>query len=84
MSNPLYQEMMNQMGPNVPMQLLTQLKNNPVQFVLQRGFNLPQNVGSDPNSIIQHLLNTGQVSQDRYNQVMKSMQMARNFNGRPR
>ncbi len=48
--------------------LYQQLKNNPVQF-LSRRFNIPQNI-NDPNDIIQHLLNTGQVSQEQVNQVM--------------
>ena len=78
MSNPLYQEMMNNTGVNNnPIQVLTQLRNDPIQFVLQRGFNIPQNISKDPNSIIQYLLNSGQVSQDKYN---RAVQMAQNFN----
>ena len=45
-----------------------QMCNNPIQF-LSRRFNLPQNV-NDPNEILQHLLNTGQVSQSQVNRVM--------------
>ncbi len=45
-----------------------QLKSNPVQF-LSRRFNIPQNM-NNPNDIVQHLLNTGQVSQEQVNQVM--------------
>lgn len=76
MSNPLYQEMMGNAVQNNPMQTLNQLRNNPIQFVLQRGFHLPQNVGTDPNSIIQYLLNSGQISQEKYNQAV---QMAQSF-----
>lgn len=75
MSNPLYKEMMN--ANSNPMQMLNQLRANPIQYILNRGFNLPQNIGNNPNSIIQHLLNSGQVSQSKYNQVM---QMVQNFN----
>lgn len=50
------------------MNMYQQLKNNPVQF-LSRRFNIPQNV-NNPNDIIQHLLNTGQISQNQVNQVM--------------
>ena len=47
------------------------LKQNPLQ-VLSKRFNLPQNIDlNNPNNIIQHLLNTGQVSQDQVNQAMK-------------
>lgn len=56
--------------PTNPFQLLNQLQQNPIQFVLQRGFKLPQNVGNNPNDIIQHLMNTGQVSQQQYDAAM--------------
>ena len=75
MSNPLYQEMM-QNAVNNPMQILSQLRQNPIQFAISRGFNVPMNVGNDPNAIIQHLMNTGQISQDKYNQAV---QMVRSF-----
>lgn len=52
------------------MNLYNQLKQNPMEL-LSRRFNLPQNIStSNPNDIIQHLLNTGQVSQSQVNQVM--------------
>jgi len=76
MSNPLFQSMGNQQNP---MQMINDLRNNPVQFVLRRGFNLPQNISADPNSIIQHLLNSGQISQNNFNQAM---QMARQMMNR--
>jgi len=56
-----------------PLQLISQLKANPSMLLGQR-FNIPQNL-TDPNQIIQHLLNTGQVSQQ---QVNKAMQMRNN------
>lgn len=53
------------------MNMYRQLKQNPMQFLSQR-FNLPQDMDmSNPNNIIQHLLNTGQVSQDQINKVMQ-------------
>ena len=50
------------------MNLYQQMKQNPMQLLSQR-FNIPQNVSS-PNDIIQHLLNTGQVSQNQVNSIM--------------
>lgn len=39
--------------------------------LLNQRFNIPQNVNmQDPNSIIQHLLNTGQVTQQQVNSAM--------------
>lgn len=51
-----------------PMQMLQQLQQNPVQMLRQAGLNVPDNL-SDPNAIIQHLMNSGQVSQDAYNRA---------------
>ena len=46
-------------------------RQNPMQLLNQR-FNIPQNVNlSDPNAILQHLMNSGQVSQNQINQVMQ-------------
>lgn len=58
------------------MNQLQALQNNPVQFLLQRKLNVPQNIANDPNAIIQHLMNTGQVTQAQYNQANN---MARRF-----
>jgi len=70
MNNP----MIPQQQPNM-MQALQQLRANPMQILQQAGFTVPQGM-SDPNAIIQHLLQSGQVPQERYNQVL---QMARQF-----
>lgn len=51
------------------MQMLQQLRQNPMQMLSQR-FNVPQNI-QNPQDIIQHLLNTGQISQDQVNQAMQ-------------
>ena len=52
------------------MSLIQQLRQNPMAVLSKAGMNIPQGL-NDPNAIIQHLLNTGQVSQDRYNRVMQ-------------
>jgi len=64
---------------NNPMQMISQIKNNPMQFIAQRGFNLPQNIGNDPNKIIEHLMRTGQISQQQYDNAVR---MAQQFNKR--
>jgi hypothetical protein len=59
------------------MNYYNQLKSNPMQL-LSRKFNIPQNVDiNNPNDIIQHLLNTGQVSQQQVNNAMKMKHMFR-------
>lgn len=69
--------MMN--GGNVPrmnpIQMLQQLQQNPAQMLRQAGLNVPDNLSS-PNDIIQHLMSSGQVSQDAYN---RARQMAAQF-----
>lgn len=62
---------------NNPLQMLQQLKANPMQFLMQRRMNLPQGMSmNDPQAILNHLLQTGQVSQQQINQAY---QMAQRF-----
>ena len=58
-----------------PIAMLNQLKSNPLGFLRQKGFNVPDNL-NNPNDIIQHLMNTGQINQAQYNQAR---QMAQRF-----
>ena len=58
------------------MGMLQQLKANPLQFIMQRRMNVPQNMMNDPNAILNHLLQTGQISQQQINQAY---QMAQRF-----
>lgn len=64
--------MMNNM-----MQMLTQIKQNPLQFLMQRRLNVPMNMANDPNAILNHLLQTGQVSQDSINRAFQQMNQFR-------
>lgn len=54
---------------------LNKIMKDPVGYVAQCGLNVPQNINT-PDGIIQYLMNTGQISQQRYNQVMS---MAKQF-----
>ena len=49
--------------------MVNQIKQNPMA-VLSQKFKIPQNM-NDPNQIIQHLLNTGQVTQEQVNNAMQ-------------
>lgn len=55
------------------LQMISQFRQNPMQ-ILSRRYNIPQNI-NQPQDIVQHLLNTGQVSQQ---QVNTAMQMRNN------
>lgn len=66
MASPLYQQFQPQ---NNFLTMLNQFKQNPMAMLSKR-FNIPQNL-NDPNQILQHLLNTNQVSQAQVNRVMQ-------------
>ena len=66
MSSPLYQQFQPQ---NNMLNMLNQFKQNPMGMLSKR-FNIPQDM-NDPNQILQHLLNSGQVSQEQVNRVMQ-------------
>ena len=51
------------------MEMANQFRQNPMAM-LSRRFNIPQGM-NDPNEIIQHLLNTNQVSQMQVNNAMR-------------
>lgn len=66
MSSPLYQQFQPQ---NNFLTTLNQFKQNPIAM-LSRKYNIPQDM-NDPNQILQHLLNSGQVTQEQVNRVMQ-------------
>ena len=56
--------------------MLQAFKSNPMQMLLQRRLNVPQEIMNDPNAILQHLVQTGQVNQQTVN---AAYQMAQRF-----
>lgn len=58
---------------NNPMQMLAQFKQNPMQFLMQHKLNVPQNLMNDPQAILNHLLQTGQVNQSQVNAAYQAM-----------
>ena len=68
--NPLYQKL----NQNNPLNMVHEIKNNPAQFLATRGVNIPNGM-NNPNDILTHLMNTGKVSQGRYNQAVNMAQM---------
>lgn len=62
-----------------PMQLIQmaqQLQGNPIQFLAQRGIQIPTNIANNPQEIIQQMLNSGRITQQQYEQAR---QMAAQF-----
>lgn len=58
-----------------PMAMLSQLQSNPMGLLRRAGFNVPDGTAG-PQAIIQHLMNSGQISQQ---QVDNARMMAQNF-----
>jgi len=56
------------------MQIVQQIKANPMQFLIQRRLNIPQNISNDPTAILNHLLQTGQTNQDAVNRAYQMAQ----------
>lgn len=73
--NPLYQQM-NQNKPsetpnnNNLWQMLNQIKSDPVGFLAERGAKVPEGM-NNPFDIINYLMNTKQITPQRYKQVPK-------------
>lgn len=73
--NPLFNALGGMMSGNAGvMGIINQFKSNPMAMLRQR-FNIPDNI-NDPNAVIQHLMNSGQLSQAQYEQAR---QMAQQF-----
>lgn len=59
------------MNPMMMMNLFSKLMQNPMQTLIESGLNVPQNLANNPQSIVQHLLNTGQITQSDVNQAIQ-------------
>lgn len=69
---------LGQTQPQNPMQVVQQLKNNPAEFLRGRGFNIPTGVDtSNPQAIVSSLIQSGQIPNNKYQQVMRMMQNMR-------
>ena len=81
MSNSLFNQLQNSKSQTTnsqmsnPMQLLQSLRQNPVEVLRQRGFSVPDGM-TNPNQIIQHLMSSGQINQNR---LAQAQQMAMGF-----
>ena len=56
-----------QMLQQNPAQLAQYARQNIGQLIMRRRFNVPQNIMNDPDAITQHLLSTGQITQEQVN-----------------
>ena len=85
MSNPFFTAMTAQKQPIQNggvfglLDALKQIKANPMQFLLQRKLNIPAAMANDPNAILNHLVQTGQISQDRVDASKQQLYGLQNF-----
>lgn len=79
MSNPFFSALQGGGNRNRdPRELMQRLQRDPMGTLREAGLNLPQGM-NDPRQIIQHLMNSGQLSQER---LMQAQQIARRMGAR--
>lgn len=68
----------NMMNVMNMVQKFQQFRTNPVQALLSMNpkLHIPQNIANDYQAVVQHLIDTGQMTQDEFNQFS---QMANQF-----
>ena len=70
MANPLFNEQMNKGFMNQ----FNQFKQNPMQFLVSHKVNIPQQFINDPHGAVQHMLNSGQMTQQQLNSLTQMAQ----------
>ena len=70
MANPLFNE---QMTRSLMPQFNSFMKN-PMQFLMQRKINIPQQFSNDPHGAIEYMLNNGQMTQQQLNSLTQMVQ----------
>lgn len=70
----LFQDL--QAKPNNQQQALAQLRANPAATLKQAGLNIPEGM-NDPRQIINHLLQSGQISNPRLQAAQRMLDMFR-------
>lgn len=49
--------------------MFEEFKKNPMEFLTRARLNIPQNIGSNPQAIVTHLMQTGQIPRQLLPQV---------------
>ena len=53
---------------------IRQLQNDPGAMARQAGYNIPESLYNDPRAMVQHLIQTGQVSNPMLQRIMPMIQ----------
>ena len=59
--------------PNQQMNM-QQLQQDPIGMARQAGYNIPENLANNPQAMVQHLIQTGQVGGQAMQRIMPMMQ----------
>ena len=70
MANPLFNEQMQKGFMNQ----FSSFMQNPMQFLIQRKINIPQELSNNPHGAIQHLLDSRQMTQEQLNKLTQQAQ----------
>lgn len=46
-----------------------EFKQNPAKFLISKNYNIPQDFNGTPQELVQHLMNTNQMSQTQFNEL---------------
>ena len=66
---------LNGQQPQMNMQdMMRQIQTNPMGMAQQAGYNIPQNLAGNPQAMVQHLIQSGQVGGQKLQQAMQMMQ----------
>ncbi len=53
---------------------LQQVKTNPIQMGKDKGYDIPENLANDPQAMVMHLIQTGQVKSPMLQRIMPLIQ----------
>lgn len=56
------------------MEQLNQIRNDPIGVAKQNGYNIPDNLAGDPQAMVNHLLQTGQITNQKMQWIMQMVQ----------
>ena len=81
MANSVFNALGGGASMNGMMQQFNAFRANPMQFLIQRRINLPQQYANDPRGAIQYLMNSGQMNQQTFDRLAQmAQQMGVKFN----
>lgn len=59
-------------------QKFNQFRQNPIGAIMQMGFNVPPHLQNNPQGTVNYLRNSGQMSDEQFNQFAQMAQMFQN------